>query len=85
MDADVSRWMYVMIGRLLYEVGELDGWQVGVYEIPGVFVMGGTGTGCTATHGDSRRLTATHGDALRLAHRELQRTSVKSVSVREFP
>ena len=28
MSADVSRWMYVMIGRLIYEVGELDGWQV---------------------------------------------------------
>jgi hypothetical protein len=28
MGADVSRWMYVLIGRLIYEVGELDGWQV---------------------------------------------------------
>ena len=28
MGRDVSRWMYVMIGRLIYEVGELDGWQV---------------------------------------------------------
>lgn len=28
MSADVSRWMYVMIGRLIYEVGERDSWQV---------------------------------------------------------
>jgi hypothetical protein len=28
MDAEVSRWMYVMIGRLIYEVNELDKWQV---------------------------------------------------------
>ena len=28
MGREVSRWMYVMIGRLIYEVGELDGWQV---------------------------------------------------------
>ena len=28
MGRDVSRWMYVMIGRLIYEVGEMDGWQV---------------------------------------------------------
>ena len=28
MDAEVSRWMYVMIGRLIYEVNELDRWQV---------------------------------------------------------
>jgi hypothetical protein len=25
---DVSRWMYVMIGRLMYEVNEMDRWQV---------------------------------------------------------
>lgn len=28
MSEAVSRWMYAMIGRLIYEVGELDGWQV---------------------------------------------------------
>jgi hypothetical protein len=28
MDEQVCRWMYAMIGRLIYEVGELDGWQV---------------------------------------------------------
>lgn len=28
MDTEVSRWMYVMIGRLIYEVNELDQWQV---------------------------------------------------------
>lgn len=28
MGEDVSRWMYAMIGRLIYEVNELDGWQV---------------------------------------------------------
>ena len=27
-DEDVCRWMYIMIGRLLYEQGEFDGWQV---------------------------------------------------------
>ncbi len=28
MDDDVSRWMYVMIGRLMYDVNEKDKWQV---------------------------------------------------------
>ena len=28
MDSEVSQWMYVMIGRLIYEVNELDQWQV---------------------------------------------------------
>jgi hypothetical protein len=28
MGPDVSRWMYALLGRLLYDVGELDGWQV---------------------------------------------------------
>lgn len=28
MSAEVCRWLYVMIGRLIYEVGERDGWQV---------------------------------------------------------
>jgi hypothetical protein len=28
MDAAVSSWMYVLIGRLMYDVNELDGWQV---------------------------------------------------------
>eukprot|EP00798_Chlamydomonas_sp_ICE-L_P002018 gene2018-biopygen13062 len=28
MSPDVSWWMYVFIGRLIYEVGELDEWQV---------------------------------------------------------
>ena len=36
---DVIRWMYVFIGRLIYEVGELDGWQV----IP--FLKGTAGSG----------------------------------------
>ena len=34
MDDDVSRWMYVMIGRLIYEVGERDGWQVEAFLSP---------------------------------------------------
>ena len=25
---EVSEWMYVLLGRLIYEVGEMDGWQV---------------------------------------------------------
>lgn len=36
---DVARWMYVFIGRLIYEVGEMDGWQV----IP--FLKGTAGSG----------------------------------------
>lgn len=28
MSPEVARWMYVMIGRLVYEVNEMDGWQV---------------------------------------------------------
>jgi phage/plasmid-associated DNA primase len=28
MGSEVSRWMYVLIGRLIYWVNELDGWQV---------------------------------------------------------
>ena len=28
MTAEVCWWMYALIGRLIYEVGELDGWQV---------------------------------------------------------
>ena len=28
MTEEVCRWMYAMIGRLIYEVGERDGWQV---------------------------------------------------------
>lgn len=28
MDAEVSRWLYVMVGRLVYEVNEMDKWQV---------------------------------------------------------
>jgi hypothetical protein len=36
---EVARWMYVFIGRLIYEVGELDGWQV----IP--FLKGTAGSG----------------------------------------
>lgn len=39
LEADVSRWMYVFIGRLLYEVNERDGWQV----IP--YLKGQAGTG----------------------------------------
>jgi hypothetical protein len=38
-DESVSRWLYVFLGRLLYEVSELDGWQV----IP--FFKGQAGTG----------------------------------------
>lgn len=37
--AEMVRWMFVFIGRLFYEVGELDGWQV----IP--FLKGVAGTG----------------------------------------
>lgn len=36
---DVIRWMYALKGRLLYEVGELDSWQVIL------FVIGKAGTG----------------------------------------
>jgi hypothetical protein len=36
---EVARWMYVFIGRLIYQVGELDGWQV----IP--FLKGTAGSG----------------------------------------
>lgn len=36
---DVCRWMYIFIGRMIYEVGELDGWQV----IP--FLKGAAGSG----------------------------------------
>jgi hypothetical protein len=28
MEEDVCRWLYTLIGRMIYEVGELDGWQV---------------------------------------------------------
>jgi hypothetical protein len=38
-DADVCRWMYVMLGRLLYPINERDGWQV----IP--FFKGQAGSG----------------------------------------
>lgn len=38
-DVGVDRWMYVMIGRLLYEVGEKDNWQV----IPFLKGMAGSG------------------------------------------
>jgi hypothetical protein len=37
--SEVSRWMYVFLGRLLFNVGELDGWQV----IP--FLKGLAGSG----------------------------------------
>lgn len=36
---DVARWMFRVIGRLLYDVGEMDGWQV----IPFLKGMGGSG------------------------------------------
>lgn len=32
MTPEVARWMYVMIGRILYEVNELDGWQVATFK-----------------------------------------------------
>lgn len=38
-DEPVCRWMYIMLGRLMYRLGERDGWQV----IP--FVKGSAGTG----------------------------------------
>lgn len=38
-DPDVSSWMYILMGRLIYEVGEMDGWQV----IP--FLKGAAGSG----------------------------------------
>ena len=37
--AEVRQWMYVLLGRMLYAVNELDGWQV----VP--FFMGKAGTG----------------------------------------
>jgi hypothetical protein len=30
-DKNVARWMYVMSGRLCYDVGDLDGWQIAMY------------------------------------------------------
>ena len=30
-DEDVSRWIYVLIGRLLFELGELDNWQIALF------------------------------------------------------
>ena len=30
-DEDTLQWAYAMLGRLLYDVGELDNWQVGVF------------------------------------------------------
>jgi len=30
-DKDVSRWMYVMGGRLCFDVNDLDGWQIAMY------------------------------------------------------
>ena len=30
-DEDVSRWIYVFIGRLFFELGELDNWQVALF------------------------------------------------------
>ena len=38
-DADVREWLFVLFGRLLYDVGDLDGWQV----VP--FLLGLAGTG----------------------------------------
>tara|TARA_B100001093_G_scaffold3139_3_gene3235 strand:+ start:5340 stop:7109 length:1770 start_codon:yes stop_codon:yes gene_type:complete len=39
VDDDILRWVYVMTGRLIYEIDELDGWQV-IF-----FVQGQAGTG----------------------------------------
>ena len=30
-DEDVSRWVYVFIGRLFFDLGELDNWQVAMF------------------------------------------------------
>jgi hypothetical protein len=30
-DEEVSRWIYVLIGRLLFELGELDNWQIALF------------------------------------------------------
>jgi phage/plasmid-associated DNA primase len=38
-DTDVREWLFVLFGRLLYDVGDLDGWQI----IP--FLLGLAGTG----------------------------------------
>ena len=38
-DQESSRWLYIMIGRMLYDVGECDGWQI----LP--FFKGAAGTG----------------------------------------
>ena len=27
-ETEVSKWVYVMVGRLCFEVGDLDGWQI---------------------------------------------------------
>lgn len=45
-DADVSRWIYVFLGRLLYEVNELDGWQV----IPFLQGLAATGKSTVLNH-----------------------------------
>ena len=50
MGDDVRRWMYALIGRLIYEVGEMDGWQV-------IFSLRGWGL-CRA-HPRSKRLIKT--------------------------
>ena len=39
--AEIARWLYILIGRLFYEVGELDGWQI----IPFLKGLAGTGKG----------------------------------------
>lgn len=43
---DVKRWMYIMLGRLLYDLGDLDGWQV----IPFLKGMASSGKSTLALH-----------------------------------
>lgn len=44
-DPDVKEWLYVLFGRLLYDVGERDGWQV----IPMLLGLAGTGKSLLCT------------------------------------
>ena len=43
---EISRWMYIFIGRLIYDVGELDNWQV----IPFIKGLAGSGKGTIVTN-----------------------------------
>ena len=46
LPADVCDWMYIFLGRMLYDVGDYDGWQV----MPFVKGYAGTGKSTICTH-----------------------------------